>query len=141
MITNDDMIGFAKLASERAYAPYSGYHVGCALELDTGDIVMGCNVENASYGLTICAERSAITSAITVAGPCDARGKPPKIRIVRLVTYTPGDGDPGSPCGACRQFIAEFAGDDCVIVSANAGSKRLTTTLGELLPHAFRLEV
>lgn len=132
MRTLNEMVCFARRASQDAYAPYSKYKVGAAIELDSGVVVTGCNVENASYGLTICAERTAIVSAVAKYGP--------DIRIVNVTTYTSSVGDPGAPCGACRQFIAEFADDDCVIYSADDGNKRLETTLGELLPHAFRLD-
>ena len=127
MQTLDDLIAEARDGRAAAHAPYSGFRVGAALRGASGRIYRGCNVENASYGLSICAERVAMVSA--VAG--GERG------IVALAVVT-GDRDLTPPCGACRQFLAEFASDDLPVVLANLEGSREQTTLGALLPRAFR---
>ncbi|HET8816024.1 MAG TPA: cytidine deaminase [Pseudidiomarina sp.] len=117
----------AKQAAERAHAPYSKFPVGAVLQFSTGDLVLGCNVENASYGLTNCAERTAVYSAL-------AQGKE-LTDVERIVIYTPGN-TVYSPCGACRQVLAEFLGLDTPFISTcDSGEKQWT--LGELLPSAF----
>ncbi len=113
-------------AQARAHAPYSGYHVGAAILTQTGAIFPGCNVENASYGLTVCAERTAIGSMVA-AGARDP---------IAIFIVTPGD-EPGTPCGMCRQVLAEFAVDLPIRLRGASGAE-LETTLGELLPRAFR---
>jgi cytidine deaminase len=117
----------AKAAAARAYAPYSKFPVGAAILTATGKIFSGCNVENASYGLCNCAERTAIFSAV-------AAGES-KLRIACVVVYTPTSA-PAAPCGACRQVINEF-GPGARIVSTCRGRPRLEATLGQLLPSAF----
>lgn len=114
----------AEAAKHRAYAPYSGFRVGAALETERGTIVTGCNVENASYGLTICAERNAVAAAVTAGHTT--------FRRIALVSDSPR---PISPCGACRQFLAEFGED--LVVESHAGDQTVTWTLAELLPAAF----
>jgi cytidine deaminase len=120
----DNLIDAARAAQQRAYAPYSGYRVGAALETDDGSIYVGCNVENASYGLTICAERAAVTAA--VAG--GAR------RLRRAVVVTDSD-PPAAPCGACRQVLNEFGPD--LTVEAVGPARSMRWTMRELLPNAF----
>jgi cytidine deaminase len=117
----------ARRVRKRAYAPHSGLHVGAALLGRKGGIFAGCNVENASLGLTICAEQSALFRAI-------AEGER---EFAALAIYTP-DREPLSPCGACRQVLAEFAPDLCIL-SVGRGGKRVGFHLRELLPHAFDL--
>lgn len=115
----------AKLAAQQAYAPYSNFRVGAAVRADSGEIYLGCNVENASYGLTSCAERNAIFAAVGAG----------ETRIEAVVIYTP-TATPTSPCGACRQVIREF-GANAVVVSVCDGAARIETTLAALLPESF----
>jgi cytidine deaminase len=118
----------ASTVRERAYAPYSSYAVGAALLAADGRIFSGCNVENASYGLCLCAERSAVAQFV-------AKGARD---MMALVVMTAGP-EPGSPCGLCRQTLAEFA-EDLPIGLAIPGDERPRTmrSLRELLPFAFR---
>ena len=120
-----EMIALAKKASERAYSPYSKFRVGAAVLADSGKIYTGCNVENASYGLTICAERNAIFHA-----RCDGMK-----RTLAVVVYTPTD-RPSAPCGACRQVINEF-GEDARIICVCDGRAKIDLKLSDLLPNAF----
>ncbi len=115
----------AREASDQAYCPYSHFRVGAAILTDDEDIVSGCNVENASYGLTSCAERNAIFRAV-------AQGMT-KIRAVVVYTPTP---TPTAPCGACRQVINEF-GPDAQVLSVCDGPEILGASLSHLLPKAF----
>ena len=117
-------------AAHRAYAPYSRFFVGAAILLETGEIVTGCNVENASYRLTCCAEQSAIARAVAEFGPA--------IRL-RAVVVANLNHTACQPCGACRQTIAEFAPPTAVIVFPGPNAQPTTTTLAELLPAAFAL--
>lgn len=121
---HDELIARAREVMERAYAPYSGFRVGAALLGEDGSVHTGCNVENASYGLTICAERVAVGTAI-------ARG----VRQFRAVAIATSGTGPVPPCGACRQTLAEFS-PRMTIVSA-AGKSRKRWTLDELLPEPF----
>jgi len=122
------LVTAAREAREHAYAPYSNYAVGAALLSGTGQIFTGCNVENASYGLCLCAERSAV-AAMVAAGER-------AIRAIAVVTDGPV---PGPPCGMCRQVLAEFADDVPVhLASAQAGSLARTTSLSKLLADPFR---
>lgn len=118
-------MGAALMVRERAYAPYSRFLVGAALIDDHHDVHVGCNVENASYGLTQCAERSAVTAAT-------AAGRRSILACV-IVTDTP---KPTMPCGACRQVLAEY-GTDVLIVSRTLQGAELVLMLSELLPHSF----
>jgi cytidine deaminase len=117
------LIAAAIAIREQAYAPYSNYPVGAALLMEDGSIITGVNVENSSYGLTICAERTAVTKAIT-----DGYRK---ILAVAVATD-----NAGSPCGACRQVLTEFAGDVPVYLVDAVGNGR-DTTLYALLPDHF----
>ena len=118
----------ARVASERAYCRYSNFRVGAAVLTSDGTIARGCNVENVSFGLTICAERNAIFSAIAAG----ARA------IVALSLYTPTP-RPVTPCGACRQVLAEF-GRDALVRCACDGPDVMTFTLEALLPQRFALD-
>ena len=122
----------ARDAAELAYAPYSGFRVGAALLLDDGPVVTGCNVENASYGLTICAERSALVRAVS------ERGGGFQIVAVAVVN---GNHAASAPCGACRQMLAEFATPDAMVLfSGEAGEPAPAVAFRDLFPHSFRLE-
>ncbi len=128
MTTDDELerlIQAARAAASRAYCPYSRFPVGAAVMTSDGAIFSGCNVENASSGLTICAERSAVFQAI-------AAGKQ-SLRRVIIFTPTP---TVTAPCGACRQVLNEFSAD-LLVTSVCDGPQRLDCRLSELLPHAF----
>jgi len=116
----------AKKVRERAHVPYSRFPVGAAVLYADGQVVSGCNVENSSYGLTVCAERSALA-----AGVAQGRDKPVAIAIV---VDTP---TPCPPCGMCRQVMLEFAPKELPVRSRNLKGDEARYTLGELLPHAF----
>jgi len=119
----------AATVMKNAHAPYSNFHVGAAILLTNGQIFAGCNVENASYGLTNCAERTAIFSAVAALGP--------EIEV-RAVAVTNDHGVACSPCGACRQVIYEFGPDAVVFFRSTSGPKQAHIT--ELLPEGFRLK-
>lgn len=119
------LIAVALQAREKAYAPYSKYQVGAALLGKSGRIYSGCNVENASYGATICAERVAAVKAVSEG----------ETSFLALAVATDGN-EPSSPCGICRQFLAEFGLDLCLIL-VNLDGKKIETTLSEYLPAAF----
>ncbi|OEU59485.1 MAG: cytidine deaminase [Desulfuromonadales bacterium C00003094] len=118
----------ARQACGYAYAPYSNFPVGAAVLTDRGQIVTGCNVENASLGLSCCAERVALFNAVSQG----------QRRIVALAIYTPTE-TPTMPCGACRQVLREFAAE-AVIISLCQGDQRLEISLADLLPKAFSVQ-
>jgi cytidine deaminase len=119
----------ARKAMKNAYAPFSHFKVGAAILTSTGDIFVGCNVENSSYGMTNCAERTAIFSAVAEKGP--------ELEIL-AVAVTNAAGVACSPCGACRQVIYEFGPDAVVFYQGEKGDKESHIT--ELLPEGFRLK-
>ena|SRR5947209_3800584 len=125
----EQLMRAAETVMKNAHAPYSKFHVGAAILLTNGEIFSGCNVENASYGMTNCAERTAIFSAVAQLGP--------KIEI-RAVAVTNDHGVPCSPCGACRQVIYEFGQDATIFFQSTTGPKQAQIT--ELLPEGFRLQ-
>jgi len=120
------LVEAARGASEHAYCRYSGYAVGAAVQSDSGRIYTGCNVENGSYGATICAERAAVLAMVSAGDR----------RIVSVCVYAPGAPLP-VPCGMCRQVIAEFCHDAAVLVAGPSGVLR--RSFAELLPDAFHL--
>jgi cytidine deaminase len=120
------LVSQARTASEKAYAPYSKFHVGAAIRTPSGNVYVGSNVESASYGATICAERSAISAMISAGEH--------QISAVAVFVDAP---EPATPCGICRQAIVEFT-DDATIVCATPRA-RIVTSIAELLPRPFKL--
>jgi len=121
------LVASAREVRERAYAPYSKYKVGAAILTRSGKVYTGCNVENSTFGATICAERTAVVKMVS-----EGDREP-----VACVVAT-GGAKPGSPCGICRQVLSEFAEDLPIVLVA--GRARSETTLAALLPDAFRLK-
>jgi len=117
----------AKRVREHAYAPYSGFRVGAAIQSESGRVYVGANVENASYGATVCAERSAVAAMI-------AAGEK---RIVHVAVYAEGP-ELSMPCGMCRQVLVEFGKDAAVVVGGLTGTR--STTLTALMPEPFIFE-
>jgi homotetrameric cytidine deaminase len=118
-------------AARQSYSPYSGFRVGAALELTSGEIVTGTNVENVSYGLTICAERSALVRAVSQFGP--------QIRIQAVAVANLNHAS-SPPCGACRQMLAEFALPEAQVIFPVVGEVR-SMPFRELLPMAFEMKL
>jgi cytidine deaminase len=139
MTTPADLIAAARAAARHAHAPYSNFAVGAALLLSDGSIVTGCNFENASYGLSLCAETVALATANTQGHLADIV----EIGVIGglIVDGKPVGSDPVGPCGRCRQVIneaAQIGGRDIVIHCAGAEGEQIATyRLSELLPHAF----
>lgn len=126
-INQNQLLQLACNASQNAYAPYSKFRVGASVLYANGKVYTGCNVENASYGLSLCAERNAISSAI-------ADGADYK-KIKAIAVYSP-DSNLCYPCGACRQWIAEFS-KDAVIILEGADKESVSYFISELLPNSF----
>ncbi len=130
MISKEELCAMAREASKNAHVPYSHFHVGAAILAEDGRVYTGCNVENASYGLTICAERNACTTMA-------AAGR----RSIRAVAiYGGGRAGDAAPCGACRQFLLEFVRDleHTPVYLTGASGEILTTTMAELCPYPFQ---
>lgn len=128
MMMNDELLKKAIEARNNAYTPYSKFNVGCALLLKDGSIITGANIENASYGLTNCAERSALFAAYSQGYRKDD--------VVKMAVI--GDTDNFiSPCGACRQVISELVNDDTEIILANMSNKVKVVNKNDLLPFSF----
>tara|TARA_R110000744_G_scaffold262275_3_gene376840 strand:- start:2926 stop:3345 length:420 start_codon:yes stop_codon:yes gene_type:complete len=128
-IKSDEMLALvsaAKAGFEKAYAPYSNFHVGAAALTASGKIVKGCNVENASYGLTVCAERNCLAQGV-ISG---------EQAFKALVVYTNQE-KLTPPCGACRQVIVEFLAPDALVMAVNHNNNKKQWTVNELLPDAF----
>ena len=124
----EKMLVAARAAFKNAHAPYSNFRVGSAILTERGVLYSGCNVENASYGLTCCAERNAIFAAVAAEGSA--------MRILAVAVATERDG-PCAPCGACRQVIYEFGPDALILFRGQSGTEQMAIT--ELLPEGFRL--
>jgi cytidine deaminase len=121
------LLAAARAVRRNAHAPYSRFLVGAAVADERGRIHVGCNVENASYGLTICAERNAVAAAVAAGA-----------RRITMVAVVTGSRPPASPCGACRQVLAELAGADTPVLMAGPIGAPVTSTVGTLLPLTFR---
>jgi len=128
MFTKEKLILAAKEAMELAYAPYSKFLVGAAVITDDGEIYTGCNIENLSYGLSNCAERTAIFKAVSEGAK--------KIKAIAVIGNTL---QPISPCGACRQVLLEFADINMLVILANTKGEIKEFTLEELLPYSFQI--
>jgi cytidine deaminase len=126
----EELLQQATKAAENSYSPYSHFRVGAALLLQDGSIITGCNVENCSYRLTSCAEQAAIARAVSEKGP--------GIRL-RAVAIANLNDAASMPCGACRQTLAEFGDDDTLVLYPGEGGELKESTLGDLIPQAFRL--
>lgn len=127
--TDSELLELAREAAQHAYAPYSDFPVGAALLFSNGRVVTGCNVENASFGLTICAERTAVTRAI-ISGEAN-RSERPRIVAAAVVGLK---AQPCYPCGACRQVLSEFS---CERVIVAEHERAHSVPFSELLPYAF----
>ena len=127
----NDLIEQARAVALHSYSPYSGFRVGAVLKLNNGAVVTGTNVENVSYGLTICAERAALVSAVSQFGP--------KIRIEAVAVVNLNDAA-SPPCGACRQMLAEFAEPDAP-VTFPVGNGMRTMPFAEVLPFGFEMKL
>ena len=123
-----ELVSSAYVARRNSYAPYSNLHVGAAVLMEDGGIFTGANVENASYGLAICAERSAIFNAIS-------HGK----RRIKAIAIVTNNDRPMSPCGACRQVVYEFADANTIVIMVGNSGPCNTKTINELLPFSFVL--
>lgn len=122
----EKLIELAKTARANAYVPYSKFQVGAVLITEDDEVILGCNIENASYGLANCAERTAIFKAVSEG----------KRKFKKLIVIGDTEG-PISPCGACRQVISEFCAKDMPVILTNLNGKIQETTVGELLPWSF----
>jgi homotetrameric cytidine deaminase len=126
-----NLLDRARQAAQQAYAPYSGFRVGAALRLSNGEIVTGANVENVSFGLTICAERAALVQAVSQFGP--------EIRV-EAVAIANLNSAASPPCGACRQVLAEFILPGAPVIFPSTGGDR-TMTFSELFPLAYEMKL
>ena len=129
MMDMQNLIDQSKKAREKAYVPYSKFQVGAALLTEDGNVFHGCNIENAGYSMTNCAERTAMFKAVS-----DGHRK---FSAIAVTADTEG---PVSPCGACRQVLAEFCSQDMPVYLTNLKGEVLKTTVGELLPGSFSAE-
>ena len=128
MITDQELIDYARKAMENAYVPYSKFHVGAALLTKTGKVYTGCNVEIASFGATNCAERTAVWKAVSEEG---------KLEIAKIAVVS-DEPDFIYPCGICRQVLAEFADDEMELIATKKNGEYKVVRFGDILPNAFR---
>lgn len=126
-MTDRELIDISVKAQENSYSPYSNFRVGAALLCDDGSVYTGCNIENATYGATNCAERTAVFKAVS-------EGK----RSFKAIAITSSGGGLTFPCGICRQVLGEFSPEITVLLQDNDGSIK-SFALNELLPHCFKL--
>ena len=124
-IQMDELFAQARRAADFAYAPYSNFRVGAALLAEDGTVFCGCNVENRSFGLTICAERNAVLQGV-------AKGRQ---KFIALAISTPDSEAPVGPCGACRQVLSEFMGPQAPVCFGGSSGEQINTTMGALLPY------
>lgn len=129
MLDDNKLLELAVKAREKAYTPYSKFKVGASLLTEDGTVFLGCNIENASYGLSNCAERTAIFKAISEGAA--------RFKKMAVVADTEG---PVAPCGACRQVMAEFFSPDMEVILSNVNGQTVKKTVAELLPGAFTQE-
>jgi cytidine deaminase len=127
----DQLLQLAEQAAQNSYSPYSNFRVGAALRLTNGEIVSGTNVENVSFGLTICAERAALVRAVSQFGP--------EVRVA-AVAIANLNGVPSPPCGACRQVLAEFIAPEAPVVFPSASGVR-TMAFSDVLPLGFEMKL
>jgi cytidine deaminase len=125
--SSEVLVAAARAVRRSAHAPYSKFRVGAAVADERGHIHVGCNVENASYGLTVCAERNAVAAAVAAGA-----------RRVVAAAVASGSRPPASPCGACRQVLAEFAAPAAPVFIAGPAGAAVETNVGSLLPSTFR---
>ena len=130
MNSYEDLLLKAKAASENSYSPYSKFAVGAAVLFESDNIYTGCNIENASYGLSLCAERSAVATAVN-------SGEKSKIKAIAV--YSPNQ-KKCMPCGACRQWLIEFATEDCKVILENENEALLILALDDIFPYGFKFE-
>ena len=130
--TRETLIAAAQMVAKNAYAPFSKFCVGAALLTTDGRIFTGCNVENSSYGLTNCAERTAVFTAV-------AEGALSASQSIAALAVFNRDGSPCTPCGACRQVLYEF-GPEAAVIYKNKAGEIVENKLGELFPEGFRLQ-
>ena len=127
-VDDETLLKLAREAMTRSYSPYSHYPVGAALHATDGRIFLGCNIENASFGATICAERTAMVKAVSEGA-----------KDFDVIAIATGD-TPGWPCGICRQFLSEFSPDIRILVTWGNGAHVEESTLASILPYQFELK-
>lgn len=132
MKTDEELLNMAKEASKNAYCPYSEFPVGACVLYESGNVFLGCNIENSSYGLSLCAERNAISTAI-----CAGE----ESKIIKIAIYSP-KAKKCFPCGACRQWLLEFEyGQNIRVILENNNGETCSYGLEELMPYPFKLNV